>query len=138
MDYEVFKEDINLLKKHQLKDIKLNGNKMTGTIKVDKSSTLFTSIPYEKGWKVYVDGKRTNYQKIADGFIGIDLSKGTHQIKMVYYPHHLFLGIMGSIISIIILVVYQKVMCKENVKEKKIEKNLVKLTRMCYNDSVRK
>ena len=115
MDLDTFKEDINILKKHQLKSVEVKGNKVRGKIKVDKPSTLFTSIPYEKGWKVYVDGKKTSYNKVAGEFIGIDLNKGKHTIKMVYYPHHLGIGIIGSILSIGILLLYER-LYRKNVK----------------------
>ena len=118
LDLDTFKEDVEILKKHQLKNIKVNGNKMSGEIRVDKDSTLFTSIPFEKGWKVYVDGKKTNYTKVAGEFIGINLNKGHHKIKMVYYPHHLSIGIIGSFISLSLLIFYELYIkkCKERKK----------------------
>ena len=65
---------------------------------------LFTSIPYEKGWRVYVDGKKTNYKKVVDESIGIKLTKGNHKIEMIYYPHHLEIGIIIMIVSILGLI----------------------------------
>ena len=107
LDLNHFKKMINELNNHQMTNVKINGNKVTGQIKVDKSSVLFASIPYEKGWKVYVDGKATNYEKVIDEFVGIRLPRGKHNIKMIYYPHHLKLGILISIISLISLIFYE-------------------------------
>lgn len=119
-DMEVFEKDVNILKQSQLRNIKLKNNKLEGDIEVNKDSTLFLSLPYEKGWNVYVDGKKTKYNKVVDEFIGVDVSKGTHHIKMIYYSHHVFLGIFVSIISLIVLIV-----CENYVKLKKLlEKRL--------------
>ena len=104
---DVFEKDIELMKKNQLTNIAIDGNKLTGDIRLDNDSVLFTSIPYEKGWKVYVDGKKENYEKVANEFIGIRLRKGNHKIKMVYYPHHLITGVIITIISIIGLIIYE-------------------------------
>lgn len=107
INMDVFKKDIELMKKNQLMNIVIDGNKLSGNIKLDNDSVLFTSIPYEKGWKVYVDGKRVSYEKIVNEFVGIKLSKGNHKIKMVYYPHHLITGVIITIISIIGLISYE-------------------------------
>lgn len=104
-DLEVFERAIDKLKQNQLDDVVVKGNKVSGTINVDKKSTLFLSIPYEKGWNVYVDGKKTPYYKIADTFIGIDISEGKHKIEMKFYPPGLILGGVVTSVSIIILII---------------------------------
>ena len=49
----------------------------------DKSKLLFT-IPYEKGWTVYVDGKESDYECLYETFIGISLTEGEHEVELVY------------------------------------------------------
>ena len=58
LNMDAFKKAIDKLNDHQLEDVKVHKNKVSGTIDVDKNSTMFLSIPYEKGWNVYVDGKK--------------------------------------------------------------------------------
>ena len=107
-DLEQFKKDIEYLKKYQVKDIKAYKNRVEANVEVDDNNILFLSIPYEKGWKVTVDGKDTKYFNIGNGFIGIELSKGKHNIKMKYISPYFYKGLIISIISIIILVVYER------------------------------
>ena len=121
IDMDVFKKDIYLMKKNQLTNIIINGNKVTGIITADEDSVLFTSIPYEKGWKVYIDGKKENYEKVVNEFIGIKLTKGKHKIEMIYYPHHLGIGIIITIISILELIIYE-MFIKVTIKVKKKNK----------------
>ena len=104
-----FEKAINILKEQQLKIKRINKNTLEGSINVKKDKQhLFLSIPYEKGWNIYVDGKKVKYQKLFDTFIGVKLSKGKHDIKMVFYPPGLNYGILISSFSIIILIFYVK------------------------------
>lgn len=106
INMDAFNKAIDRLSQNQLKDVKVNKNKVSGNIKVDSDSTLFLSIPYDKGWNVYVDSKKVPYKKIAGDFIGIDLKKGNHKIKLVYYSNGFFAGLSISLISVGILVLY--------------------------------
>ena len=106
LDMDVFNQVIDKLKSNQLKNVKVNGNKVNGNINLDKDSTLFLSIPYDKGFKVYVDGKKVKYNKVVGDFIGIDLKKGNHKIELRYYSEGLFVGIFISVISLGTLTLY--------------------------------
>ena len=108
-DFEQFKEDINLIKKNSMEKLKINKNTLEGKVEVtDEYNTLFLSVPYDKGWNIYVDGKKSKYFKIGNGFTGIKLSKGKHTIKMKYISPNFKLGTVISLISIIILILYEK------------------------------
>ena len=115
LDETVFKKVYDKLSKRELKNIKVKNNKVTGNIKADKDSTLFLSIPYDKGWRAYVDGKKVKIDKIADDFIGIKLNKGNHNIKLVYYSEGFFKGLFITVISITLLIVY---ILKNKIKKK--------------------
>ena len=106
LDEEVFNKVYNKLKKYQLENVSVKGNKVSGDIKVDKDSVMFLSIPYDKGWRAYVDGKKVKVNKIAGDFTGIKLDKGKHHIRLVYYSEGLFTGIIISIASLTLLIVY--------------------------------
>ena len=69
---------------------------------------LFTSIPYENGFKVYVDDKLVDNYKVLDTFLAIDLEKGNHKIEIHYEIPGLKLGIIISAVSFIILIFYVK------------------------------
>lgn len=63
-----------------------------GNIEADRSGVMFTSIPYDKGWTVEVDGKKAEPRKIFDTFMALDLSEGSHTIQMTYEPQGLRTG----------------------------------------------
>ena len=105
-DEEVFKKVISKLKKHQMSNIVVKNNKVTGMIDAKEDSTLFLSIPYDKGFRIYIDGKKTNYEKVAGDFIGIKIKSGTHKILIKYYSPGFFIGLIISILSILMLIFY--------------------------------
>ena len=72
--------------------------KVEGTIDVKADGTFLTSIPYEKGWTLYVDGQKTDTKEVMGVFLAADLTKGTHDIKFVYSPEGFVAGsILGTI-----------------------------------------
>ena len=73
---------------------------------------MYTSVPYDEGWSVYVDGKKVKYREVADTFIGIRVPKGSHKITMKFYPRGLFCGIGISLVSILLMVLYYKIHLK--------------------------
>lgn len=105
---ENFYKVIDELNDNKMKVQEINGNYVKGSIKTDKESTLFTSIPYEKGWMVYVDGKRQETLKINDEWVGVKLDKGTHTIEFKFIPTGLLFGSFITITSSVILIIYIK------------------------------
>ena len=55
-----------------------------GTIDVKESGRLVFSIPADKGWKVYVDGKETETKPLSDALLAVPLQEGTHEILLRY------------------------------------------------------
>lgn len=83
---------------------KYSDTKLSGTVVAKKDGTLMTSIPYEKGWNAYVDGKRVKVNPISNAFCSIDVAAGEHQITFKYCPYGFVVGNVVSILSIAALV----------------------------------
>lgn len=110
-DEAVFNKVYNKLKSNQLKNVQINKNIVTGEITANSDSKLMLSIPYDKGWNIYDNGKKVKYESIGD-FITVKLNKGNHKIKLVYYSEGLGKGIIISFVSIVILIIYSVKKCK--------------------------
>ena len=65
---------------------------LEGTIACEAASVMLTTIPYDKGWTILVDGVEQPPQKMLDAFIGVRLTPGSHQISMSYEPEGLRTG----------------------------------------------
>lgn len=110
LDVDKYKYWINKMKDNELKITTYKKDSyIKGSINVtEDKTTLFTSIPYDKGWRVYVDGKKINYTKLLTTFIGFDLTPGKHTIEFRYIPKGLILGSFLSLLALIISVFYVK------------------------------
>ena len=87
------------LKKEALENVKLSDNHISGNIKVSQDKILQLSIPYSKGYKIYVDGKKTETFNSGIGYIGAKVLKGRHTINVTYKSPGIVAGAMLTIIS---------------------------------------
>ena len=78
--------------------------KLSGTVSAAKAGMLFTSIPFDKGWTVKVDGEKVETIKSFGAFLSIDVSAGDHVIDFSYFPKGLKTGGLISGGSIVILI----------------------------------
>lgn len=104
IDYDNIK-NIN----NNITELKLNkerDNQFSGNITLNNDSYIKITIPYDKGFKIYVDNKKTDILKIDNSFIGIKLKKGTHNVVIKYESPLLKEGKIISIITFIGLCTY--------------------------------
>lgn len=78
---------------------------VAGSITADDNGIVYTSIPYDEGWTVYVDGVKTESVAIKDGVLGVYVDSGSHLIEFKYFPQGLVLGIIISCSSLAILII---------------------------------
>lgn len=103
LDYEQL-ESINQ-EINPLKITKIKGNTIIGNINVTNNNSYFTiSIPYDKGFKIIIDRKKTNYEKTATNFIAFPIKKGKHKIQITYHAPYKKESILISIIGIFFLI----------------------------------
>lgn len=77
---------------------------LEGTVDCNETGMLLTTIPYDKGWTILVDGVEQPADKMLDAFIGIRITPGSHTISMRYMPEGLKTGWLITIGSIALLV----------------------------------
>ena len=80
-------------------------NKINGKI-FGNEGTIYTSIPYDEGWNVYVDGVRTDTFLIGNSLLGFDINDGEHEITLVYKIPYFKTGMGISIGSLSIIIGY--------------------------------
>ena len=91
-----------IIQERQLQGIKLthwDNRSIKGTVNItDDSSWMMTSIPFEKGWTVKVDGKVVETAKVWDSLLAYKITPGEHTIEMSYLPDGFVLGFIISTI----------------------------------------
>ena len=99
---------------------------LTGSVITDKATTtIFTSVPYDSGWKLLVDGKEAEYYGIlgdssledksatAEGaVIAFDIEgSGKHSIELVYKPKAFTFGLTITVIAsllLLLIIIFEK------------------------------
>ncbi|MBQ5808642.1 MAG: YfhO family protein [Clostridia bacterium] len=78
-----------------------------GTVTTSEEfTTVYTSIPYDEGWKVYVDGEQVEIFKSLDALIAFDIDGeyGEHEVILKYAPDAVRNGILITLAGILLLV----------------------------------
>ncbi|MBP5772931.1 MAG: YfhO family protein [Eubacterium sp.] len=109
--FDGFEDKVNALRKNSLENVKINTNKITGNITLDKEKLLCLNIPYSDGWKLKVDGKETSLKKVNYMNSGVVLKAGKHKIELTYCTPGVMIGLIftiaGILILLIIIIVYK-------------------------------
>ena len=86
-DSELFKEVFSELQKGNMNITHFDDTHIEGTVNVPEGcSLLATSIAFDEGWEVYVDGQRADLVKIEDSLLAVSITEGEHEVKMKYLP----------------------------------------------------
>ena len=102
MDVESAKDALVQLAGEQFKiadDWKEDDFKGTYTTNTE-STTVLTTLPYDEGWKLYVDGEPAEYTKALGALIAFEIEgAGEHTVRLKYAPKTFTLGLTVSILS---------------------------------------
>ncbi len=104
-DRGVHAAGMSTLSESQLVIDDLGSSRLSGTVDAKTDGVLMTTIPYDSGWSVTVDGKKAKTFSVASGFLGFDLAYGEHTVSITYVPEGLLVGIAVSAASVIALIV---------------------------------
>ena len=61
---------------------------------------LILSIPYEKGWRITVNGEGTEPALFGEALMALDLEAGEYTVAMQYTPEGKYAGILVSVASL--------------------------------------
>jgi uncharacterized membrane protein YfhO len=137
LDEDLYQQAMDKLKTQQWNLTEADGNHFVGTIEAEDNQVMLTSIPYEPGWTVKVDGKRvdnlvqevtqadgtttlqnaagtTGQVIVANALMGIRLTAGTHTVEITYTPPGLVIGIFALIAGIILIILIYRYDKKNN------------------------
>ena len=116
LDAEAFEKHLSVLQAGGMTVTEQTGHSLKGTVTATRDGAMFFSLPYDKGWQVYVDGKPVKtfpvdrgedkvkredglveYVENDDGaFLAAELPAGEHMVEIVYVTPG---GKVGSLIT---------------------------------------
>ena len=92
LDAGLFRSGQRLLNESVLELTSFRNTLVEGTIHCNRDGLLYTSIPQDGNWKVYVDGRRVEHTLVGDVMTGVMLQKGTHDIRFQYHNEAFSIG----------------------------------------------
>ena len=104
IDDNALKDTMRTLKDGELRISEYSDTSISGTLYSDGDGPVFTTIPYDSNWKVYVDGEQVETYKMIDTMLGFDVTDGKHTIELEYVHTPFVIGTIISIIGIDILI----------------------------------
>ena len=97
LNMDVFERGIKQLRAGQFTPTMFEDGHVSGTYHADQTTGLLLSIPYDKGWKVTVDGTAVELSPAYGGGMSlIEVPTGDHEIEMTYRSPGLGAGIIVS------------------------------------------
>ncbi len=100
----VFRKGVAILNEQAMHISQYTDTSVKGNISVKEEGTLYTSIPYETGWRVYVDGEEMDTYAFENAFVAFDITAGDHIIEMHFTPAGFKSGLFITVLSACIIV----------------------------------
>lgn len=102
LDSSTFHTGFAVLNASTLELTKFTGTRIAGTIDCDRSGLLYTSIPQDGNWSVYVDGRKADMKLVGGVMVGVELTEGVHTVEYVYQNEAFSMGWKVSAICLLL------------------------------------
>lgn len=104
IDYSALSEAFSYLQDGQMEVEEYGNDYLKGSIYLPTGqTTIFTTIPYDKGWNIYVDGEKVEYEMVMDSLIAIPSTEGYHELEFRYMPKGYLISIVVEVICAFVL-----------------------------------
>ncbi|MHC5226682.1 YfhO family protein [Enterococcus sp. LJL99] len=112
-----FEEAVHELQKKAI-EFETTGRTAEAQVKLAEDQVIWTTIPYDKGWSAYIDGKKVEIPTFKDAFLTLSVPKGDHTIRFVFLPQGFKLGagLFVSCITVHIVYYWQERKKYESIK----------------------
>ena len=105
LDTKTFTEAIQKIKEQPV-TVSTSKNKVFATYDIKQDTSIFFTIPYDKGWSAYQDGKKIEIKQAQTGFIKVDVPKGKGTITLSFIPNGFVVGAICSFTSLLLFGIY--------------------------------
>ena len=105
MDQAAWDEAYKMISSNLMTVTDATDTRIRGTVDAGSGGVLVTSIPYEEGWSMKIDGSKTEIGELTgDCWISAGLDEGVHEIELSFRPAGFINGLLITIASILILI----------------------------------
>ena len=105
LDTQTLTEAIQKIKEQPV-TVSTSKNKVFATYDVQQDTSIFFTIPYDKGWSAYQNGKKIEIKQAQTGFMKVDVPKGKGTITLSFIPNGFIIGAICSFTSLLLFGIY--------------------------------
>ena len=105
LDTQTLTEAIQKIKEQPV-TVSTSKNKVFARYDVKQDTSIFFTIPYDKGWSAYQDGKKIEIKQAQTGFMKVDVPKGKGTITLSFIPNGFITGAICSFTSLLLFAIY--------------------------------
>ena len=105
LDTQTLTEAIQKIKEQPV-TVSTSKNKVFATYDVQQDTSIFFTIPYDKGWSAYQDGKKIEIKQAQTGFMKVDVPNGKGTITLFFIPNGFITGAICSFTSLLLFGIY--------------------------------
>lgn len=133
LDQELFADVMKELAKYGYEISEYTEDHFKGTINVEKGrETVYTSLPFDKGWIVKVDGEIVETYETVNALLSFDITPGEHELELRYMPK---MFVTGAVISVISIVTFAAIVTADHFMKRRRCATLVTPEPSAFNDS---
>ena len=127
VDKDVLDSAYEILSLGALDITSFSSTEIEGSINAGYDGYIYTSIPYDEGWSIYIDGIKAKPIKLGDSQLCAYIKQGNHKVRFKYTPKGLKAGIavtFTALIAVLFIFIYRKTKLKNLLKISKKTENI--------------
>lgn len=105
LDTQTLTEAIQKIKEQPV-TVSTSKNRVFARYDVKQDTSIFFTIPYDKGWSAYQDDKKIEIKQAQTGFMKVDVPKGKGTITLSFIPNGFITGAICSFTSLLLFGIY--------------------------------
>lgn len=122
LDYDKIKNIKSSINEFIFDKEKTRGDFIEGSIDVERDGYFVTSIPFDKGFNIKIDGQEVSALNLNMGFVGSKISKGKHHVSIEYKAPYknvsLLISFLGLLFALLLILKENITSRKENFKSR--------------------
>ncbi|MDD4494327.1 MAG: YfhO family protein, partial [Eubacteriales bacterium] len=105
LDLPQFEEGMRIIKAKSFQPESISDTRVTGSVKAPEDGYMIMTVPYDKGWTVFVDGEKTETEVLDNSLLSFKMPHGTHKIEMRFIPDKFIPGLIITGVSLLVLII---------------------------------
>ena len=115
---DAYESRVRALNEEALQNEQIEDGLLTGTITNKETKLAVFTVAAQRGWTLYVDGKKTDPDTFDGMYLGTLLRPGTHEIRLQYHTPGLRAGAVCALFGLIVFMLAALRQKKRNMRKR--------------------